>query len=157
MKKNILFLFLIFFILFINIKVSALDYRISYDNEFNTDFNIISGGEVSVDCNGIFTKEALDLISDILGWFRILAPVALIVLVAVDFGQAVLSQDNDALKKASSKVIKRAIAKVALFFIPTFVRVLINLPGVRSSIQIPEDPLCGTMKSVITENDLNIK
>lgn len=157
MKKNILFLFLIFFILCINIKVSALDYRISYDNEFNTDFNIISGGEVSVDCNGIFTKEALDLISDILGWFRILAPVALIVLVAVDFGQAVLSQDNDALKKASSKVIKRAIATVALFFIPTFVRVLINLPGVRSSIQIPEDPLCGTMKSVITENDLNIK
>lgn len=157
MKKNILFLFLIFFILCINIKVSAIDYRISYDNEFNTDFNIISGGEVSVDCNGIFTKEALDLISDILGWFRILAPVALIVLVAVDFGQAVLSQDNDALKKASSKVIKRAIATVALFFIPTFVRVLINLPGVRSSIQIPEDPLCGTMKSVITENDLNIK
>ncbi len=157
MKKNILFLFLIFFVLCINIKVSALDYRISYDNEFNTDFNIISGGEVSVDCNGIFTKEALDLISDILGWFRILAPVALIVLVAVDFGQAVLSQDNDALKKASSKVIKRAIATVALFFIPTFVRVLINLPGVRSSIQIPEDPLCGTMKSVITENDLNIK
>ena len=150
-------LFLIFFVLCINIKVSALDYRISYDNEFNTDFNIISGGEVSVDCNGIFTKEALDLISDILGWFRILAPVALIVLVAVDFGQAVLSQDNDALKKASSKVIKRAIATVALFFIPTFVRVLINLPGVRSSIQIPEDPLCGTMKSVITENDLNIK
>ena len=157
MKKNILFLFLIFFVLCINIKVSALDYRISYDNEFNTDFNIISGGEVSVDCNGIFTKEALDLISDILGWFRILAPVALIVLVAVDFGQAVLSQDNDALKKASSKVIKRAIATVALFFIPTFVRVLINLPGVRSSIQIPEDPLCGTMKSIITENDLNIK
>ena len=157
MKKSILFLFLIFFVLCINIKVSALDYRISYDNEFNTDFNIISGGEVSVDCNGIFTKEALDLISDILGWFRILAPVALIVLVAVDFGQAVLSQDNDALKKASSKVIKRAIATVALFFIPTFVRVLINLPGVRSSIQIPEDPLCGTMKSVITENDLNIK
>ncbi len=157
MKKRILFLFLIFFVLCINIKVSALDYRISYDNEFNTDFNIISGGEVSVDCNGIFTKEALDLISDILGWFRILAPVALIVLVAVDFGQAVLSQDNDALKKASSKVIKRAIATVALFFIPTFVRVLINLPGVRSSIQIPEDPLCGTMKSVITENDLNIK
>ena len=157
MKKNILFLFLIFFILCINIKVSALDYRISYDNEFNTDFNIISGGEVSVDCNGIFTKEALDLISDILGWFRILAPVALIVLVAVDFGQAVLSQDNDALKKASSKVIKRAIATVALFFISRFVRVLINLPGVRSSIQIPEDPLCGTMKSVITENDLNIK
>ena len=157
MKKNILFLFLIFFVLCINIKVSALDYRISYDNEFNTDFNIISGGEVSVDCNGIFTKEALDLISDILGWFRILAPVALIVLVAVDFGQAVLSQDNDALKKASSKIIKRAIATVALFFIPTFVRVLINLPGVRSSIQIPEDPLCGTMKSVITENDLNIK
>lgn len=157
MKKRILFLFLIFFVLCINIKVSALDYRISYDNEFNTDFNIISGGEVSVDCNGIFTKEALDLISDILGWFRILAPVALIVLVAVDFGQAVLSQDNDALKKASSKVVKRAIATVALFFIPTFVRVLINLPGVRSSIQIPEDPLCGTMKSVITENDLNIK
>lgn len=157
MKKNILFLFLIFMILCVNFKVNALDYKISYDNELNTDFNIVSGSEVSVNCDGIFTKEALDLISDALGWFRILAPIALIILIAVDFGQAVLSQENDALKKAGSKILKRALATIALFFIPTLIRVLINLPGVRNSIQIPDDPLCGTMKSVITENDLIIK
>lgn len=99
----------------------------------------------------------MDLISDALGWFRILAPIALIVLIAVDFGQAVLSQENEALEKAGSKILKRALATIALFFIPTLIRVLINLPGVRNSIQIPDDPLCGTMKSVITENDLIIK
>lgn len=157
MKKNILFLLLIIMILCVNFKVNAWDYKISYDNELNTDFNIVSGSEVSVNCDGIFTKEALDLISEILGWFRILAPIALIILVAVDFAQAVLSQDNDALKKAGSKVLRRSIATIALFFLPTIVRALINLPEVRNSIQIPEDPLCGTMESVITKNDLIIK
>ena len=159
MKVRSLF-FMMFLFLFsytITVDASIIEPRISFDNEIDSDFNIVQGSETSVDCSGIFTSEALDLISDILGWFRIIAPILLILLVALDFGQAVLQQDNDALKKATSKIIKRALATVALFFVPTFIRVLINLPGVRSTIQIPDDPLCGTMTTVIHENDLVIK
>lgn len=160
MKKKIFILSLMLFSFFLfNAKAEAsiVESRIVFDNELNTNFNIIEGNETSVNCNGIFTSEALDLISDVLGWFRILGPITLVVMMAIDFGGAVLQQDNDALKKASSKVIKRAIATVALFFVPTFIRILINLPGVRSTIQIPDDPLCGTMVSVVNEDDLLIK
>ncbi len=160
MIKKVSLFFMMFLFLFsytITVDASIIEPRISFDNEIDSDFNIVQGSETSVDCSGIFTSEALDLISDILGWFRIIAPILLILLVALDFGQAVLQQDNDALKKATSKIIKRALATVALFFVPTFIRVLINLPGVRSTIQIPDDPLCGTMTTVIHENDLVIK
>ena len=110
-----------------------------------------------MDCSGFFTEEALDLLSDILNWVRMLVPIILIILIAVDFGGAVLQQDNDILKKASGKVIKRVIAAAAVFLIPTIIRVLLNLPGVRAKIQIPSDPLCGTMKSNIIENELITK
>jgi hypothetical protein len=60
------------------------------------------------------------------------------------------------LKKAQSKVVSRAIATVALFFVPTIVRAILGLEGVRSAIEIPNDPLCGTMNSYpveIVENE----
>ncbi len=68
-------------------------------------------------------KKVINLVMDIV---RIAAPILLIVLTAVDFAQVVISQDQDAMKKAISKVIKRAIAALALFFIPLFVKVMIN-------------------------------
>lgn len=126
------------------------------NNEIN--INFMEGSQIgSVDCNGIFTAEALDLISECLNYFRVLGPVALIILTAVDFGSAILAQDNDGLKKASGKVTKRAIATIALILVPTFVKVIINLPGVRDAIQIPSDPLCGTMASVTSEDELLFK
>jgi len=110
-----------------------------------------------MDCSGFFTEDALNLISDVLNWVRIIVPILLVVLIAVDFGGAVLQQDNDIIKKATGKVVKRAIAAAAVFFIPTIVRFVINLPGVRDTIQIPSDPLCGTMNSNVVESELLIK
>jgi hypothetical protein len=71
--------------------------------------------------------------------------------VAIDFGTAIISNDNDALKKAQSKFVSRSIATAALFFVPTIVRAILGLDGVRSAIEIPNDPLCGTMDSYPTE------
>lgn len=137
-----------------------IDYKVSYNSNNNTSLNInfMEGDEISgTDCNGIFTADALDLISEILGYFRVLGPVLLILFTAVDYGSAVLAQDNDIIKKANSKVIKRAMATIGLFLVPTFVQALINLPGVRDTIQIPNDPLCGTMSSNINESSLSIR
>ncbi len=103
------------------------------------------------DCSGLFTSDALDIIDTLLNYFRILAPVLLVVLVAVDFGSAVISQDNDAMKKAQSKVFGRAIGVVLTFFVPTIVKIILDLPGVRDAIEIPNDPLCGTMNSYPVE------
>ena len=128
-----------------------------FDNNLNTEFNVIHGNETAVNCNGIFTSDALDLISDVLNWIRILAPCLLLVLIGVDFGSAVLQQDNDILKKATGKIVKRCIATALLFLVPTIVRILLNLKGVRDTLEIPNDPLCGTMNSIVEKNNNLLK
>ena len=77
-------------------------------------------------CNSLIDEDLKIIIKIVLKWIQIGAPILLILLVTVDFGQAVISNDNDAIKKATSKAIKRTIAALALFFIPLIVRVLID-------------------------------
>ena len=92
-------------------------------------------------------EDAVDLMRDILGYIRILAPIALIIFTAADFSVAVISQDNDAMKKASSKVVKRAIMAAAIFLVPTIIRAILNLPGVRGALTtLPSDPFCGAIE-----------
>ena len=150
MKKVLIYVFFAvsifsFFVIKTNAKV------IDVYQKFDPEVTYLQGQGNYANCNGLFTSDAIDMIRDILGYFRIIAPILLIVFMALDFGQAVISQDNDALKKAESKVVSRAIATACLFFIPTIVRAILGLSGVREAIEIPDDPLCHTM-SVEKEN-----
>lgn len=158
MRKT--FFYIVFALLGFSFFIEVCDAKIidvtkKFDN--NVIINYQNETQTAVSCNGLFTSDALDLISDLLNMIRIAAPIALILFIAIDFAAAVISQDDQMLKKASSKVIKRCLAAIALFFIPTMIRVVLNLDGVREAIQIPDDPLCGTMTSVINLNDLEIE
>ena len=82
---------------------------------------------VDANCDSLFTPEALQIIREILGYFRILGPIALIIFIALDYGTAVIAQDNDALKKANSKVVSRSIAVALLFFVPLIITVILDL------------------------------
>ena len=95
------------------------------------------------DCNGLLTVEAMKFIEEIIGYIRILVPILLIVLGSVDFANAIISGDQDALKKSGSKFMKRAIAAVAVFFVPLLVKVLLTLPGIKDNINLVDDPTCG--------------
>lgn len=131
--KKVLILSMITLSLFFvtNLGVNAIEV-----GKFPTDIFLAGDGAV---CGGWITQDALDMIQEILNYFRIFAPILLIVFVALDFGKAVISQDNDALKKAQSKVISRAIATILLFFVPTITRAILNLDGVKDTIVIPEE------------------
>lgn len=83
-------------------------------------------GDDVIDCAHLIDEDLKAVIQLVLKWVRIGAPIVLIILMSVDFGQAVISQDQDAMKKATSKAVKRAIAAVALFFVPLLVSVMIN-------------------------------
>ena len=65
----------------------------------------------------------------------------MILLGSIDFGQVVLMEgtDNkDALKKATSRFVKRAIVCIAIFFLPTILSYILHfIDGVGV------DPLCG--------------
>ncbi len=157
MKKIVVFFLLVTSLLMcFKIDVEAKDFN-NYENFsaiYSFDKGSGSGSGSSGGgggCDGLFTADALDMIETVLDYFRILAPVALIVLVAVDFATAVISQDNDALKKAQSKVVARSIGAALTFLVPTIVKIILNLPGIREAIEIPSDPLCGTMNSYPTQ------
>lgn len=54
-------------------------------------------------------------------------PILLIIMGTVDLGKAVMSSDDKEIKGATSKLIKRAIAAVAVFFVATIVSLLMGL------------------------------
>ena len=54
-------------------------------------------------------------------------PIILIVMGSIDLGRAVLSSDDKEIKAATSRLIKRAIAAVAVFFVATIVTLLMGL------------------------------
>lgn len=104
--------------------------------------NFLGGENVEVSCNGIFTPQAVELVREIMGYFQILGPSVLILLTAVDFGKAVMGQDDKDLSKSSGKILKRVVAMIALFLVPTFVRVLLGIDGIKNSLTLSNDPLC---------------
>ena len=58
---------------------------------------------------------------------QFLIPIGLIIMGSIDLGKAVLSSDDKEIKQATSKLIKRAIAAVAIFFIVLLVELVMGL------------------------------
>ena len=54
-------------------------------------------------------------------------PIILILMGSIDLGKAVLSSDDKEIKGATSKLIKRAIAAIAVFFVVTIVTLLMDI------------------------------
>lgn len=94
-------------------------------------------------CNGILTPGAYQMLQDALNIIRIAVPALLIVLGSFDLGSAVVSDDKDSVKKATSRLSKRCLAAIVIFFVPLLVNVLINLVESSGNINIVDDPMCG--------------
>ncbi len=81
---------------------------------------------------GTFCRETANL-WQILGYvvmiLKIAIPLILIVMGMVDLGKAVVSSDEKAINKSVSSLIKRFIAAVVVFFIPTIVSAIFNILG----------------------------
>lgn len=56
-------------------------------------------------------------------------PIILIVLGTLDLGKAVISSDDKAVKEAQSKLIKRCIYAILVFFIVTLLNLLFSMVG----------------------------
>lgn len=59
--------------------------------------------------------------------FQIGIPIILIVFGTLDLGKAVIASDDKAVKEAQSKLIKRCIYAIAVFFIVTIISLAFNL------------------------------
>lgn len=85
----------------------------------------------AADCNGIFgdpndPKSIANLLSWILGFFRVAAPILVISLGSVDLFKAVIAQNEGDMKKAQTVLMKRVVLGVALFFVPALVNFIID-------------------------------
>lgn len=78
-------------------------------------------------CDNASVLEALGLIKTIINIVRIAVPVILIVSLSLDFVGAIKVGDDDLLKKATSSGIKKIIAALIIFLVPTFVNIIVNV------------------------------
>lgn len=72
-------------------------------------------------------KPIVAFVKAILQIVQIGVPIILIVMGSIDLGKAVLSSDDKEIKGATNKLIKRAIAAIAVFFVTTIVSLLMGL------------------------------
>lgn len=77
------------------------------------------------------------LLQKLLNYIKIAGPILVVLLSALDFIKAIASSEEDAFKKAQSRLIIRLVAALALFLVPTFVELLLGL------INGINDPTCG--------------
>lgn len=96
--------------------------RDDYEKLFNPDSN--GGSDDGLDCETLLGPELINIINEVLLYVKIGVPILLIVLGSVDFSRAVLADEKDDLKKATSRFVKRCIIAVAIFFLPTILNML---------------------------------
>lgn len=88
----------------------------------------ILDGNVNVDdgCNGFLFIVRI-IRNGLFPILQIGIPIILIVLGTLDLGKAVISSDDKAVKEAQSKLIKRCIYAILVFFIVTVISLLFTM------------------------------
>lgn len=111
-----------------NIKLS------NKDNQINGSKSLV--GDLGADnCDeslfgDVNTKDTPAwIINKILKYFRIIAPMIVLVLSALDFAKALVSSDDEVMQKNYKKLISRLILILALYFVPLIVDILLQIFG----------------------------
>ena len=152
MKKRINILFLIFIglISFSSFNVSAKSTinPITFDSKMavisdsinsNSVVAVISSLKDNKECKGILGDPENDpdsvawFLVNILNYLRLLGPLMVLVLSSLDFAKAILTSDDESLKKAQSSLITRLILAALLFVLPTLIEVILDIFGFTSS------------------------
>lgn len=117
------------------IEVTETEIAIQLDpnkNEASTDY-----WNQEIECEDIFEfdKEGSVgwMLQTIFDYIKVIGPVIVVLLSAIDFIKAVVGTDEKAMKEAQSKLIIRLVAALALFLIPTLIQLLLNFINVTLS------------------------
>lgn len=57
---------------------------------------------------------------------KIIVPILIIIFGMIDFTKAIIMNDQDQIKKSTLSVIKRAIAGIIIFFLPTLINTIFD-------------------------------
>ena len=87
----------------------------------------------TVNCTaGSEIVQVIAIVRLVMNVICIAVPIVMIVLGTIDLFKAVTSSKDDEIKKKQQTLIKRIIAGVIVFLVPTIVSLLMNLIGVNS-------------------------
>lgn len=73
------------------------------------------------------TANIWQIVGYVLLVFKIVIPVLLIIFGMIDLGKAVIASKEDEIKKASSSLVRRAIAGVVIFLLPTIITFIMGM------------------------------
>ncbi len=98
-------------------------------NKKFTPIKLLHGDIVIESCEDLFGNDdaLINMFKTGKNILMILIPIILLVLGSLDFAQAVFSQNEDGIKKAQSKFIRRLIIAVVIFLIPSILKVILSL------------------------------
>lgn len=101
------------------------------NNQNNSSEDNLNGGISQLSCNSLLgnPKNDEDPAYYLTVAFKVMRYVAIILLIVmsiIDFVGSVAAQDDDALKKAVNKMIKRAIMCVLIFILPTIIEYVLQ-------------------------------
>ena len=88
------------------------------------------------------TANIWNLLGYVVTVIKIVIPLILIVLGMVDLGKAVVSSDDKQISKSVSTLIKRFIAAVIVFFVPTIVSALFNALAIMNTTEWEDYNVC---------------
>ena len=99
---------------------------------------VISSLKDNKECKGILGNPDNEdsvawFLVKILNYLRLLGPLMVLVLSSLDFAKAILTSDDESLKKAQSSLITRLILAALLFVLPTLIEVILDIFGFTSS------------------------
>lgn len=103
--------------------------------------SIIVGPTKYTNCGEIIGSDMSELLRNIVNVSRILIPILLNVLGIVDFAKAIFSGNEEGMKKAQAKFIKRLIIGVVIFLIPSLLKLVLNVA--HKIWPVIDNTLCG--------------
>ena len=142
MKKNITYIITIivlFSMISIGITVKAEAKEPAYkmvETDTNNTSGMLSMRTTNVDYSSICSLETegnkgIRQTFKMVGYFiqviKWIAPLTIIVLGMIDFGKAAISNDDKAINKATTSLIRRVLSGIVIFFIPTIVMAVLNV------------------------------
>ena len=68
-----------------------------------------------------------DMLATLISIIRILVPIILLVLGSLDFAQAIFAGDEEKMRKAQKKFMKRLIIGIVIFLIPSVLKVILTI------------------------------
>ena len=87
-----------------------------------------SGAGINI-CQNAGVMKAAQIVGWLLFIIRIVAPLILIAMGIIELAKAVIANDEKAISAAITSLIKRALAAIIIFFIPTIVSLIFTVVG----------------------------